>query len=120
VSRREGGWSVQECALFFSVCDESAHCADAFTVYTPCVWVRTSGVCVITNSMCVCRGVEWGVVIRWVWSSATALRYVSCVGDDVAPARCAIRRVCGVWGVQPTMIYFSGHRGAWIIIVNGP
>ena len=92
MSRREGGWSVQECALFFSVCDESAHCADAFTVYTPCVWVRTSGVCVITNSMCVCRGVEWGVVIRWVWSSATALRYVSCVGDDVAPARCAAMR----------------------------
>lgn len=111
MSRREGGWSVQGCALFLSVCDESLRGPRGRVhgiAYTPCVWVRTSGVCVITNSMCVCRGVEWGVVIRWVWSSATALRYVSCVGD-VAPARCAIRRVWRVGGATDYYLFFRAQ-----------
>ena len=113
MSRREGGWSVQGCALFFSVCDESA--TRSRYIHPVCLGPYERGLC--DYSMCVCRGVEWGVVIRWVWSSATALRYVL----GMLRARSPLRDpVCGVWGVQPTIIYFSGHRGAWIIIVNGP
>ena len=93
---------------------------DAFTVYNPvCLGPYERGLC--DYSMCVCRGVEWGVVIRWVWSSATALAFTLCLGDVACPF--AVLRDIRVWrvgGVQPTIIYFSGHRGAWIIIVNGP
>ena len=71
MSRREGGWSVQGCALFFQ---SATSLRRVHGIHPVCLGPYERGLC--DYSMCVCRGVEWGVVIRWVWSSATALRYV--------------------------------------------
>ena len=78
---------------------------DAFTVYTPCVWVRTSGVCVIT--VCVCVAV-WSGVLSYDGCGRRLRLYVMSWGCCACPF--AVARSHRVWRVGGATDYYLFFR----------